>query len=633
MALEKHPNYSAVNGSAHRKPPTRIGVPSIIQHYAFWKPDDINDDPWRRNIDHFLLNAFIILMEKNLSAANSDFQCLNYDKNLKRLYLCRNYCDINLMTTDQTMFDPAGQGVALHETGIEDRAVRYEYFSASGFFENIYLTIRAELRHEFWTVTFVGDFSRSQVTKPKAKSYFEHVSEINRKLKSAFDSEDQYNRDTYQDEVTPIYYDFEEMIRNSFFQFNHFVKTRTLSHDSPRTLSQNGLGKIFADFRGLVLGGTTERNDTGGIIYRPLHKGHGSRRFSLIDNYSHPPFDKPHDLKLVDCLLPLIDAVAKSRGGSENERNEFCVSKFHNNRLIYAGSLGSLRNVPRTEPEPIKYLILVNHQNRWQIGRFIESIHNMGNARLAALWDIAKLQKASEKLDELNLNYQNGMSLATDMAAQLKSLIAGREFGLTEGLFYRIERSDYYTQTLRGAFATVPSEHVGGFQKYDEFIIRRMGPTFEFIKNIGVRIRHLQHEINSELNNQRTSSLANMMKDITTVTTSLAATSEAMRRASEANVKLQAQATGYLNSADLIVIPAMSYYIGSVVSDIVEQPLIALFKRINLSPETADLCAKPVIFVLASIAAFLLFGKVSAKIKQRLSNLNTGHEKQSENKS
>ena len=160
-----------------------------------------------------------------------------------------------------------------------------------------------------------------------------------------------------------------------------------------------------------------------------------------------------------------------------------------------------------------------------------------------------------------------------------------------------------------------------------------MGPTFEFIKNIGVRIRHLQHEINSELNNQRTSSLANMMKDITTVTTSLAATSEAMRRASEANVKLQAQATGYLNSADLIVIPAMSYYIGSVVSDIVEQPLIALFKRINLSPETADLCAKPVIFVLASIAAFLLFGKVSAKIKQRLSNLNTGHEKQSENKS
>jgi hypothetical protein len=55
------------------------------------------------------------------------------------------------------------------------------------------------------------------------------------------------------------------------------------------------------------------------------------------------------------------------------------------------------------------------------------------------------------------------------------------------GLLYRVERSRYYVQRFRSTVAQMRILRVEGYQKYDQFVERRLGGSFDFINRLGRR--------------------------------------------------------------------------------------------------------------------------------------------------
>jgi hypothetical protein len=158
-------SYKTLNVGAHRKPAPLCGAPSLTWHRAFWKNQE-NADDWHRNIDAFLLGIFKECFEiirrtkpnifKDIDAflkpdpaatsASSDlFDCPNVDKSEEKIYFFRNSSNLS------------EKNPVLHKLEKKERFLRYDIFSLQFNFSGASLSIRAELFHEFWTLTCILD--------------------------------------------------------------------------------------------------------------------------------------------------------------------------------------------------------------------------------------------------------------------------------------------------------------------------------------------------------------------------------------------------------------------------------------------------------------------------------------------
>ena len=171
--------------------------------------------------------------------------------------------------------------------------------------------------------------------------------------------------------------------------------------------------------------------------------------------------------------------------------------------------------------EPVIYTIFVCNRSRWQIGRLVERMHNLGVCRVAALWNLDRITDAGNQLYDLRMKLD---SQTGDGGQQVSPADAAKEISAIQasvadgGLSYRVERASYYVKQINNLLPTLRIHRIEGFQPYDQFIRRRLYGTFDFIERMGVVYADLRSEITLQLDRQRTQefmSLANNIKSHT----------------------------------------------------------------------------------------------------------------------
>jgi hypothetical protein len=295
------------------------------------------------------------------------------------------------------------------------------------------------------------------------------------------------------------------------------------------------------------------------------------KREPLHSACDYLPYSTNISLRIVDAMWPAIKEFYSDAEPADPKRDiagkpELTVTRFQGKKSLYVSSLGRPTPNRSLKKEPVKYMIICGYDSRWQLGRVVERINNMGTLRLAAIYDIDRLQKISDKLRDLYGKWRKDPK--PDPATFARELDAlGSELPL--GLAYRIERSAYYVKSFESILADMRSHLLEGFQPYADFVHRRMGGTFEFIYRIGVRYRELRNEVELTLERQRTEDIRGIEGRIRTVTEDLYdKQSTAVDLASMSN-RLQNGQTSLLKRAELFLGLGAIVSIGQLVRDMV----------------------------------------------------------------
>jgi hypothetical protein len=167
---------------------------------------------------------------------------------------------------------------------------------------------------------------------------------------------------------------------------------------------------------------------------------------------------------------------------------------------------------------PVTAVLYASHDERFQLGRLVERFLTLGTLRLAALYDLHKVEHASEllrevetELDGLNKGLPDklkaggesaGENIAKDIlkiSTRLARIAHGEEGQgaqkIIGGLPHRTERSNYYWQAFNLLTPDLRIGRIEGSQPYDQFIRHASGSSYNFIRMVGVRYQRLQNAI------------------------------------------------------------------------------------------------------------------------------------------
>jgi hypothetical protein len=587
MALPYDDDYLAVNTGAHRKPAPALDTPSVIQHFAFWQPQ-IKKEEWHEAIDYFLFRIFMRL--RHLAAhecrttGENRFRCPNLDQRESRLYLCRHNIRVDPNDEyDDRAFRP------LTSTEDSDRSIRYEVFSIYTQLLGVDLTVRAELRNEFWTLTFVGDFSSLSPRSTNGGAHTKIVNAFN-DLGALFSARIVANRSL--DLVEPITPDEETKLYHmgdSLYDSLPDLVSKEIIEECaagfPPHIKFANIGGLFADFRGAVIGiivnscrtygNCLQKNEDGGDPYRfsymePLRSQTNLRR-TIHSHANDLPYGKDNvGPRIVDALWPAVKEFYSPAEPAnvvlqKLSKPEFTVTFFQASHSIYMSSLGRFTNQPLSQrKEPLRYTIVCSYSNRWELGRLVERINNMGTLRLAAIHNVAKLQDASDRLRGLYDLWQTNSHASDFDAKKLAIDIEKLGSNIDAGLTYRIERSAYYVKSFDTILRGLREKRLEGFQPYRSFVQRRMGGTFDFIARIGIRYRELRSEVELTLERQRTEKITRLHE----AAVSLNLKTEKIQESIDVTIhnldKSQHDTNNLLLRAEWLVGITLTYYIGTI---------------------------------------------------------------------
>jgi hypothetical protein len=249
--------------------------------------------------------------------------------------------------------------------------------------------------------------------------------------------------DLAQPEVDPISKFF--FIRAWDHVFKHLPKEIDGdARDSP-------IGKRFADFRGLILSDETIRLPVEPLeSARPLTWGQ----------------------RATELFAPFV---------SQSDRHETTASYMLDGRAFYMTSLGYNRSQLSVNSNiPLKYLMYVHQTfpgdrsravvNKWQLGRLIDRLFDLGTCRLAALVDLKELRRAGEQLAELEPLTQrarNAINEGRQYETRERILEVHKkinELDIRNGIQYRVERSRYYVERFQAGLPGLRLHRIEGYQ-------------------------------------------------------------------------------------------------------------------------------------------------------------------------
>jgi hypothetical protein len=601
-------SYKTLNVGAHRKPAPLCGAPSLTWHRAFWKNQE-NADDWHRNIDAFLLGIFkecfeIIrraqpsyfrdiadFLKPDPSSPSPDlFDCPNVDKSEEKIYFFRNSHNLN------------EENCVLHKLGEEERFLRYDIFSLQFNFCGASLSIRAELFHEFWTLTCILDFG---VVFPHVWSEGEPETSLekityatpgNRTIIAIAETIDHVQSlitkrySGHRDKNIAVDLTEEESgklarVRTDLVdQFHNLCDEEIFKSANSCALSIVGDSYLFpcdrkiAEFCGNVFGLQIKNSAVIPIstaLIAPVKESAPSKKkrltiHSLIGDSSYSPTDAH---RLIDAAWPFIHELHLIHPDNSinllERKPEFSGSLFQNRRSLYISSLGRLNpnaNYTMGKTEPVIYTIFVCNRSRWQIGRIVERMHNLGVCRVAALWNLGRITDAGNQLYDLRmkLDSQTGDRLPPISPADAAKEIAAIQASVPDGgLSYRVERTSYYVKQINNLLPTLRICRIEGFQPYDQFIRRRLYGTFDFIERMGVVYADLRSEITLQLDRQRTQQFMLLADTIKTNTTAITVFTEH-------TAKRQKTTNLLLDNAEFLIALPVFYYFGQIISYIIE---------------------------------------------------------------
>ena len=492
-----HPEYAQLHGGAHRKIATRFGVPSLVRHIGYWKPVERTQEQWINKIDERLLRLFqrlTLLLSKpdgniigplSVTAESGDDLVF-----FKTCYRKDAQTPTPLDVTNMPeLLKPNRFRVIIYR-------FKWHYIPA---------TIRFELHTEYVTVSLILDASRT-IPDQHIDSAKQH---------------DEFNlfNDSFDELAKVMLHGFPKSasghcLFDTLYTSLHvlfFNETLSPIGDSCKSDSDE-IGRIFADFRTIIIGDRPETSADG--INRFFRKpfSQSGQSSAAIDSDARIP-DAHWASNILRAVLPFMQLpVPKKKPFS---KFDLTASRLVDGRAIYITGLGPQ---PTKEATPLFGLYYWSKMSRWQVGRVLDRLHNLGILRLAAIIDVNKLRDIGTsidaietKLDDARKAFDKQPSALSERKDRLKearvkldqvhilfsrtdATKANRIDSIDGGLEYRVERSRYYVRQWRDGLKDLRILRIEGFQPYDSFVERRLGATFDYIHRLGLRYDRIKGE-------------------------------------------------------------------------------------------------------------------------------------------
>jgi len=544
------PLSSKLNSYLHTKSEIKIGNPAIIWHRAYWKPQEIGDEAWHKAVASALVRTHRRTMSKFLTLLKKTAE---YDaRSANDPYLFQpTIGDLERRNSIEIEFD------YLKKLGSIKPG---ESYSINAMFKGINVTISFEMYEEFWSKKMVLDYSSFEYG---CKEYPERLTEetsielLGRSLGFlTWDMNAAYQTLAAKRIASkgPVPFDRRSRIYPSKMQKLSLQMSQCL-HDIdkefyPEVKSSASLGNKdlihapslrFADFIGHSLG----------LPSTPMAK----KTLKNMCEFGRPfPLRSPKGVAARldrgaifedDCLDDIIEAswgaitevnpVVSRTGdrppdGTKPESNirEFSLTLIDRCRALYVSSLGragaSKASTDTEVYQPLAYLVLSPHQARWQIGRVIDTLHNLGMYRLASMHQYDELAKCQDELRLLQDDAAksiHGDGRIKAIQKKFSDLVQDRNPSgpdkkcapwpagyqpapVSGGLRYRLDWSESYLRTYWRLVESLETSRIEGHQQYRDFIERNLSDNFENINLVRSRVDYLDNFIASRFytNNQ-----------------------------------------------------------------------------------------------------------------------------------
>lgn len=489
-------DYHKINAIAHRKWTHGFLPPALTWHRAFWirdiherRPDSCPKDDndriaWEKNakdyvkykIDEVIVEFYRSVRDANLSPRLHP--CIN-----QRLILFHRVVDANslqnvpidkLTKRERDLYEDDGRVVTLHFT-----------------LHQMAMTVRIELRTEYFCVSTFAKFSENAADPNHwSKIEYDGFADKYRSLREQYalhDKEDVTATDRAKCALLNQYFHVE--FWNQFI-FDPCVKPSTLS------VFKNHIFKnVFADFRGLIVSNETCERDMDDLeAPEKLDWGYKFSRFTR-------------------------------RMLSRTEKYECTAGYLLDGRILHMSTLAPQDpSRPDEEIIPLEYVLFVQKSlakdrfakgvNLWQLGRVVDRLHTLGTVRIAALKYFSSLievgaalgrfdpfvETAREEIRKYSDVFENKITELCDKAhVEFNRITENFNAGTntTSGIMYRIDRSNYYSNQFLKNVGVLRIRPLEGYLNYERFVLRRLGPAYEFIGRLGKRFERAATALSS----------------------------------------------------------------------------------------------------------------------------------------
>lgn len=454
-----HKTYAASISEAHRRPPTPIGAPGLVWHFAIWpKPEKQPWPPkdcwryrsstqqlhqnrfnWRRWNWFLAADMFACRFVENarLSKHVKPVPAADFTKATSHLISpteFKKFCDVDF---PRFLKNPSTDKLRAPERP-EDFIRMFRW--------NGHLTkIRIVFHSEYLTVTAFIDLSKKDETETSATPPINneaatHFADLELALNCLAEKRDipgsqQKLCDVVEFTSKRIWQDFEDEF---FKDCGPLLNNSAAKPHSDHAFGLNLGSEVFADARGIILLAGEE-----GLVYR-AKKPPGSE-LKPGDQVSEFEVSESVDQRLtaIDRLKPFV--VEWSGGNDIARMLEYTVSSMMNNRAVVITSMGTQnpygkvqtaeqcrlekwpdypncisnnqhdKGAPKEDAassleskpphERMSYIVLLNGLNgknapinRWQVGRLIHKINLVGTLRFFAIRNLSDIRRAGFRL-------------------------------------------------------------------------------------------------------------------------------------------------------------------------------------------------------------------------------------------
>jgi hypothetical protein len=458
--------YRQLNGGAHRKRANNLRAPALTWHLGFWTPSliEIDDDGNEPAVDNNSRRTLALAIDRFILAF---CRTLTKDDHVEGLEIspCINGTIILFGTTvDMDSLIRTDPKLSERQADIKDSD--YRVVSVKWRWYSLNFTLRVELHTEYFSITSFAECSGLDAPLfLKLRDKFELLEELlvdggSPSLGTALSS-----------------YFFEE--------FWELLLQRMFTRSPLIPFGNDPLfANVFADFRGIVL--STE------MIPSLFPESEGN--------------DSSWGNRAEDRIRRLVTDI---------DSYEYTASYMLGKRALYMSALGPQHPEDHDNRRiPLTFLLCVRDRsdagaslpiNKWQLGRLVDRIHLLGTVRLAALKNFGELRNAGTTLsgldplttlarDSVTAHRTSGkrsdaiqcITDAHDHFNKVTQQFVAATSSAT-GLTYRVERSRYYVEQFKTNVRALRLAKIEGCQRYDEFVERRLGATFDFIHRLGLR--------------------------------------------------------------------------------------------------------------------------------------------------
>jgi hypothetical protein len=503
-------DYHELNAGAHRKPPKVLSAPALVWHLAFWtnfqergeRREQPANPEWAPNkrpaevntaLDRYIRELWTGL-ERTLGRPVDVTPCIG---------------GVNLLFGG-AYAQPQGQEVRR----LTPR--QYDIFSGTQrvvslqfVWEQLDVTIRFETQTEYFTMSVFVELDRQRVKlgNKAAPSSIAALNKTMRRIVTYLNPRPAKTAAPASSSIGRVDKLVKGINRYSFHDFWRLFDTQVLSlggryRDAPI------FQRVCADFRGFIASDQAVRFQDDRFF-----------------KFNGPP---GWGAEAKQKLLPLI----QHRIRVDHTRYECAVNYMLDGRALYLSTLGpQLPGIPEGERIPVEFIVYAHQRvdgrtvvNKWQLGRLVSQILQLGTFRLCALKDIRSLHDAGLELAELEEAtqrarraiaqteaYATRMGQSVPATASDRNRVAMAEIASAHqklnditgaflskagsGPLYRIERSRYYVRQFEDNVKLLRILRLEGDQPYDQFIRRRLGQEFDFIDRLGVRYERAMSSI------------------------------------------------------------------------------------------------------------------------------------------